>query len=176
MGDIDASISHFTREILTTGLGLFNMAWDFTIEIVSFTGTLLKNVHRSFEPNVFVFFKDSYYPYRLAELYLNSPGSAEIEWYYDAGKKLFYQSNSELHGSRHFPYLSSEIKYNDLTLYDISEFIEAMHWSARQAPSAEYILGIWMMQKGIVLSKRHLNLSVINEEGDVVVIPLRSGV
>lgn len=176
MGDVDTSISQFTKDIFMTGLGLFNLAWDFTVELAGFTGTLLKNIHRSFEPSIFVFFTDSYYAYRLADLQLNAPGSAEVEWYYDAERKLFFQPNGEIHGAKHFPYLSAEIKYNDLSLYDISEFIEPMHWCGQEAPSADHILAVWMMQKGIVLSKRHLSLSVINEEGDTVLVPLRSGV
>lgn len=176
MGDVDTSLSQFTKDIFMTGLGLFNMAWDFTVELVGFTGTFVKNIQRSFEPNVFVFFKDSYYAYRLADLQLNAPGSAEVEWYYDAERKLFFQPPAGPGSTRHFPYLSAEIKYNDLSLYDISEFIESMHWSGEEAPSADHILGVWMMQKGIVLSKRHLSLSVINEEGDTVSVALRSGV
>lgn len=176
MGDIDTSIGQFTKDIFITGLGLFNMAWDFTADLVSFTGTVLKNLHRSFEPSIFVFFKDSFYAYRLADLQMNAPGSAEVEWYYDADRKLFFEPNSEIRDTKHFPYLFAEIKYNDLSLYDISEFIEEMHWCGREAPSADHILGIWMIQKGIILSKRHLTLSVIDEDGETTSVALRSGV
>jgi hypothetical protein len=163
--------------LITTSLSLLNVSWDFTVNVLGFVGHVLRHLSRAFEPEVYVFFKDSFYPYRLADCRLNQPGTAEVEWYYDDDTKLFFKPGADRTHQKHFPYLSAEIKYNDLTLYDISDFVECMHWSGEdEAPSADHILSIWMMKRGIILSKMHLSLSVINEEGDTASIPMRSGV
>lgn len=167
----------FLSGYLVSGFSLLNQTWDFTANLLGFLGNVLKHVSHAFEPEVYVFFKDSFYPYRLADCRLNQPGIAEVEWYYDDDRKLFFKPSADQRENTHFPYLSVEIKYNDLTLYNISDFVESMRWSAEDTPpSADHILGIWMMKKGIVLSKTHLSLSIINEEGNVETISLRSGV
>jgi hypothetical protein len=162
--------------LITTSLSIFNLSWDFTVNVLGFVGHVLRHLSRAFEPELYIFFKDSFYPYRLADCRLNQPGTAEVDWYYDDDRKLFFKPSANQTQQKHFPYLSTEIKYNDLTLYNISDFVECMYWSGETAPSADHILSIWMMKRGIILSKVHLSLSVINEEGETVSILMRSGV
>jgi hypothetical protein len=74
-----------------------------------------------------------------------------------------------------FPWLSAEIKYLDLTLYDITEFIESLRYCSDQTnyPSAERVISAWSLESGIVLDKvGSLTLSIINEDGDTQHIPL----
>ena len=58
------------------------------------------------------------------------------------------------------------MKYNDLVLYDISEFLQEVKWSGLERPSAARVLAAWSLDSGIVLnSVNGITLSTINEDG-----------
>ena len=71
----------------------------------------------------------------------------------------------------------------NLTLYDITEFVESIRFfhdegvpsvpSATSVPSAEHVLSAWSLESGILLNKSgSLVLSVIDENGEGEDIPL----
>jgi hypothetical protein len=137
-----------------------------------------KGVVRSLQSKTYVFFKDNTYPYRLQEFVTTGPGVAPVEWYYDADQKLFVASHLYTTNtgaiSRHFQWLSGEIKYNGLVLYDVSDFLEDAKWAGVTQPTPSRILAAWSLHSGIVLEFREgLTLHTINEDGTESVLQLR---
>ena len=137
-----------------------------------------KGVVRSLQSKTYVFFKDSNFPYRLQDYATSGPGVAPVEWYYDADKKLFVSSNLYMTNTEaiahHFQWLSGEIKYNGLVLYDVSDFLEDAKWAGVSQPSPARILAAWSLHSGIVLQFREgLTLHTINEDGTESVLQLR---
>lgn len=151
-----------------------NHTWTF----ISFLGNTLvkigKGVKKAFEPENYVFFRDSNFPHRITDVKLSGPGIAPIQWHYDAINKTFISNalfeTSQEYNTKHLPFLTGEVKYNDLPLYDISDFIETVRWAAEpneQHPSIPVIFGAWSLHSGVVLhASEALKLEVINDEGD----------
>jgi hypothetical protein len=146
-------------------------------------GNVGKGVKQTFQQPVYVFFKDSDHPYLVSDVQLNCSGTPEIEWYYNATTHTFVTSrlynNSESYHTHHIPYLTAEVRYNDLILYDISEFINSVRWAGEDSegmPSVNHLLSAWSISSGIVLKRsEQMNLNVINTDGNEAKIPLRNG-
>jgi hypothetical protein len=174
------SYKDLERTVFLYTLKFLMFSWSFVSTVSSFVGTVGKGVVRSLQPETYVFFEGSTHPYSLRDLNLRAPGVAPIAWYYDAKKHEFLSSrlfeNSSHYHTHHLDYLASEIKYNDLVLYDISDFIDSVRWAGEEqetAPSAECLLAAWSLDSGVVLQKtQSLFLSVINGEGNTVRISL----
>lgn len=152
--------------------------WNWLSYAAGTTQVITMGVVRSLQSKTYVFFKDSNYPYRLQEYSVSGPGVPPVDWYYDADKKLFvssnlYDTNTDAI-SHHFEWLSAEIQYNGLVLYDISDFIEDARWAGVGRPSAARILAAWSLHSGIVLQfVEGLTLHTINEDGSESVMELR---
>ena len=140
-----------------------------------------KGVKKTFQEEQVVFFRGSCYPYRLSEIHLNAPGVPEIEWYYNSTSNTFVSArlynNSAHYATHHIPYLTAEVKYNDLVLYDISDFINRVRWAGEDGegmPNVDHLVSAWTLSSGIVLQRSPaMNLAVINTDGDEVRLPLR---
>lgn len=151
--------------------------WRWLSYLSSKTAVVTTGVVRSLQSKTYVFFQGSNYPYRLQEYSLAGPGVAPVEWFFDADKKVFLDSrvyntpaNQETH---HFEWLSGEIRYNDLMLYDISDFLEEIKWGGAQKPSPSRVLAAWSLHSGIVLNgKDGLVLHTINEDGSESNLPI----
>jgi hypothetical protein len=174
------SYADVQRTALLYSVKFIFFSWNVVSAISSFVGTVSKGIIRSLQPEMYVFFEGSTHPYSLCDLKLHSPGVAPIAWYYDAKKREFLSArlfeNSSHYHTHHIEYLTTEIKYNDLVLYDISDFVDTVRWAGEEqesAPSAEFLLAAWSLESGIVLQKSSsLFLSVINTEGNTVRISL----
>lgn len=159
-------------------LFFMHTVWTWLSYAAEKTTVVTKGVMRSLQSKTYVFFKDSNYPYRLQDFITNGPGIAPVEWYYDADKKLFvssnlYNTNTDTI-SHHFEWLSGEIKYNGLVLYDISDFLEDAKWAGVSRPCPARILAGWSLHSGIVLQFREgLTLHTVNEDGTESVLQLR---
>jgi hypothetical protein len=158
----------------TLGLQAFlwlQILYQFLQYVSSKTVVISKSVVRGIQPKIFVFFQGSMYPYRLQDVTLAGPGVAPVEWFYDADNKLFldskvYNTTNEYH-AKHFEWLSGEIKYNNITLYDISDFLEDIKWTGTTKPTVNHVLAAWSLHSGIVLNgKEGLYLYTINENGN----------
>jgi hypothetical protein len=167
----------FSTEATLQALLWFNFIVNLALHGYSFVSKVSKGILRSVQSETYVFFHDSSYPYRLQDYQLQGPGIAPIEWYYDADKKLFISANeyetSEEYFPRHFPYLSGEVRYNDLTLHDITEFVNEVRWvSTGSHPSPKHLLAAWTLHSGIVLlnNKEHLTLRCIMDTGNEATI------
>jgi hypothetical protein len=154
------------------------MLWTALSYLGNKTAVVSKSVIRGLQSKTFVFFQDSNYPYRLQDYTVAGPGIAPVEWYYDADKKLFisntlYNTSSE-YTSHHISWLAGEIKYNDLVLYDVSDFLEQVKWAGTTKPSVARVLSAWSLHSGIVLNgKEGLSLHTINEDGTESALPFR---
>lgn len=160
--------------------------WNATSTFLSTVGGFLwrvgRGVWKGLQPEMFVFFTDSTFPYNKHDLNLTAPGIASIAWYYDPLQRTFIagrlhdtSDNIRVH---HLPFLSAEIKYEGLTLHDITEFMETIRWAGepdQAPPSAALLLSAWSLHTGIVLHKSEgLKLTVIDDQGNEQNLPLRS--
>jgi hypothetical protein len=155
-------------------------------QFLQFVWLLLGNVghgiKRSFQEEIYIFFKDSSYPYSVNDVKFNQSGVPEIEWYYNATKNTFLTArlytNSQTYHTHHIPFLTAEVKYNDLTLYDISDFINSVRWAGEEGepmPDVDVLLSAWSLSSGIVLKRsEQMNLCVINTDGNETKVPLRN--
>jgi hypothetical protein len=164
------------------GLGIqaffwLQMVWQLLNYLGSKTIVVTKSVVRGLQPKLFVFFQGSRYPYRLQNYTLAGPGVAPVDWIYDADNKVFlssqvYNSTTD-YTTHHFPWLSGEIKYNDLVLYDISDFLEDIKWAGTTRPTPSHVLAAWSLDSGIVLNEKEgLTLHTITEDGSEVNVSL----
>ena len=157
----------------------FNFLWTVTKSITGFTYTVGKSVWKTLQPDTYYFFEGYDAAYKASDYTRSGPGVPPVEWVYDSKKKTFMNPMGSQR-SHHLPWLSAEIKHMNLTLYDITEFVESIRFfddegvpSATSVPSAEHVLSAWSLESGIVLDKSgSLVLSVINENGEGQEIPL----
>jgi hypothetical protein len=166
--------SSSSTEIALKTVIFLNQTW---MALSVFGNTLLKiskAIKKTFEPENYVFFRDSNFPYKITDVKLSGPGIAPIAWHYDAANKTFisaalFETSQEYH-TKHLPFLTGEIKYNDLSLYDISDFIETVRWAAEpneEHPSIPVLFGAWSLHSGVILhASDALKLEVINDEGE----------
>lgn len=146
-----------------------------------FCGNVARGIKKTFNEDQYVFFHGSSYPYRLEEIQLHSPGVPEVEWYYNSKTRTFLTSrlynNSQAYHTHHIPYLTAEVRYNDLDLYDVSEFFNSVRWAGEDSeamPSVDLLLSAWSVSSGIILKRSSQMVVVaINTDGNEVRIPLR---
>jgi hypothetical protein len=152
--------------------------WTLFSAVASTSRTIAVGVTRSLQTQMYIFFQGSCYPYRAQGTMLAGPGIAPIEWYYNADSKIFlsssvYNSTND-YETHHLNWLTGEVKYNDLVLYDISEFLQQVRWAGSERPSPALVLSAWSIHSGIVLHFRQgLVLKTINEDGTESALPLR---
>lgn len=156
----------------------FQVLWTLASRVASTTQTVSMSVVRSLQTQLYVFFQGSSYPYRAQTTTLAGPGIAPIEWYYNADTKTFltstvYNSTNE-YETHHLEWLAGEVKYNDLVLYDVSDFLQQVRWAGVERPSAALVMAAWSIHSGIVLNFRDgLTLKTINEDGTETSLALR---
>jgi hypothetical protein len=154
------------------------LLWTIFSRASTATQKVSMGVLRSIQTQMYVFFQGSYYPYRAQTTMLAGPGIAPVEWYYNADTKVFisstvYNSTNE-YQTYHLEWLAAEVKYNDLVLYDISDYIQQVRWAGAERPRASLVMTAWSIHSGIVLNFRDgLNLKTINEDGTESSLPLR---
>jgi hypothetical protein len=153
------------------------VVWNLLSRAANVTQTISSGVVRSLQTRLYFFFQGSTYPYRVHEYVLSGPGIAPVEWYYNADSKVFVSATlhntSNDYQTHHFQWLSGEVQFNGLTLYDITEFLEQLKWAGSTRPSTAHVLSAWALYSGIVLQLREgLVLKTINEDGSESSLPL----
>lgn len=163
-------------------LRFMNLTGQFLQFLWLLFGNIGKGIRKTVKDDIYVFFKDSSYPYSVLDVQLSGSGTPEIEWYYNASTHTFLTSrlyaNSQSYHTHHIPYLTAEVKYNDLILYDISDFINSVRWAGEESepmPNVDHLISAWSLSSGVVLKRSpQMNLCVINTDGEEVKIPLRN--
>lgn len=144
-------------------------------------GNVVQGAKKTFQDDQYVFFRGSSHPYLLNEIRLGSPGVPEPEWYYNATTHTFLTArlynNSQAYHTHHIPYLAAEVKYNDLILYDISEFVNSVRWAGEDTegmPNMDQLISAWTLSSGVVLQRSpQMDVAVINTDGQEARIALR---
>ena len=165
---------YLSPEYVLPLFSLIKFLWSFTNRIGVFGYTIGNVVWKTLQPNLYLFYAGYDYPYRASDYRMKGPGIPSIEWFYNSSNKVFTTANGSSM-SRRFPWLSAEIKHVDLTLYDITDFVESLRYynSEETCPSAERVIAAWSLESGIVLDKvGSLKLSVINEDGETEEVDL----
>jgi hypothetical protein len=168
----------YARQFGFQSLLWLQFLWALLTQVGSVAQSVSTGVLRGLQGHVYVFFQGSTYPYRLYDYTLTGPGVPAAEWYYDADKKIFYSASVynttteyELH---HLEWLSGQIRYNNLMLYDVSEYLQQVKWAGPQRPSAAHVLSAWAIHSGIVLTLLDgITLSTINEDASESNVPVR---
>lgn len=178
---MDAQIEHLTtsanqvawsssRQFLFQTALFIQSLWNLVSHVFETTKTVSVSVVRGLQAKNYVFFQGSTYPYRQQEYSLTGPGVPPIEWYYNADTKLFLSSSlvatTDEYQRHHMPWLSGQIRYNDLVLYDITEFLEELYWAGTTRPSPAHVLAAWSLDSGIVIQNTNkITIQTINEDG-----------
>jgi hypothetical protein len=160
----------YTQQFGIQAILWLQILWRVLSTVASATQTVSKGVIRSLQAQQYVFFERSNYPYRLQDYTLTGPGVASVDWYYDASKTLFVSSSlyntTTDYNTHHLEWLTGQIRYNNLVLYDISDFLQQVKWAGNARPSAARVMAAWSLQSGIVLSGIDgITLQTINEDG-----------
>jgi hypothetical protein len=153
--------------------------WSFLSQAASTSQTIGRGVIRSLQPPLYIFFKGSSYPYRMQDYSLTGPGVAPVDWYYNAETKRFVSSlvanTPNEYMTHHFEWLSGQIKYNDLVLYDITDYLQQARWAGTVRPSISHVLAAWSLHSGIVLNVVDgLTLQVIKSDGTEATLQCRA--
>jgi hypothetical protein len=155
-----------------------HFAWTLLCRLGSATATVSTSIVRSLQSHMYVFFQGTPFPYRLQEFTVSGPGVPPIEWYYDADKKIFLSANlyntSTEYTLHHFEWLTGQVKYNDLLLQDITEYLQEAKWAGTTRPTPAVILSAWSLHSGTVLHlSEGLRLHTINQDATESVLPIR---
>lgn len=168
----------YARQIGFHSLLWLQALWSLLSQVGSVAQSVTTGVLRGIQSQVYVFFQGSTYPYRLYDYTLTGPGVPAPDWFYDADKKIFYSSTvyntTTEYDLRHFEWLSGQVRYNNLILYDVSEYLQQIKWTGRQRPSAAHVLAAWAIHSGVVLTLLDgISLSTINEDASESNVPIR---
>lgn len=172
---------HWTQTLTHVGLSTLlwlQFFWTLLCEAGSVAQTVGTSVLRGLQTQTYVFFQGSTHPHRLQDYTLTGPGVPPVAWYYDATKKTFYSgaiynttTEYELH---HFEWLAGQIKYNNLTLYDVSDYLQQIKWAGQERPSAALVMAAWALHSGVVLTLLDgITLFTINEDASETSVSLR---
>lgn len=160
----------YTLVTFNTSVMILSFIWD----IISRVG---KNLLKSVKTDTYVFFDKNYTPYHTSDFKICGPGIAPLAWNYSSDNRTFTTPNLNEDGIvlHHLPFLAAQIKYGDLILYDITDFVGRVKCFSQRnvTPSPELIVAAWSLESGIVVSQTGLiQLSIITDEGDSKNIPL----
>jgi hypothetical protein len=172
---------HWTHQLTHVGLSTLlwlQFFWTLLCEAGSVAQTVGTSVLRGLQSKTYIFFQGSTHPHRLQDYTLYGPGVPPVAWYYDAEKKIFYSGaiynttrEYELH---HFEWLTGEIRYNNLTLYYVTEYLNQIKWAGQEPPSAALVMAAWALHSGVVLTLLDgITLSTINQDASESNLPLR---
>lgn len=126
------------------------------------------------QKETYYFFKDSPIPYSSTKVRTHRPGTPRLEWTYDLEARTFHHAGTEETEVKHFPYLTAQVNHEGLSLYDLTDFVQALHYCGATAPSAQHILAAWFLETGILLdTSLPMTLRVFTEEGEETNVPLR---
>lgn len=168
----------FARHLGFQTLLWMQYVWSILSEVGSVAQTVGTSVLRGLQSQTFVFFEGSTHPHRLQDYTLTGPGVPPVVWYYDADKKVFYSgtvyNTTTEHHLHHFDWLAGQVKYNNLILYDVSEYIQQAKWTGQQAPPASIVMSAWALHSGIVLTLLDgITLCTINQDASESSLSLR---
>lgn len=171
-------IWRYARQVGFQSLLWLQFLWSVATQVGSVVQSVSTGVLRGLQSQVYVFFQGSTYPYRLYDYTLTGPGVPAPEWFYDADKKIFYSSTvyntTTEYALHHFEWLSGQIRYNNLILYDVSDYLQQIKWAGSQRPSAAHVLAAWAIHSGVVLTLLDgITLSTINEDASETSVPIR---
>jgi len=153
-----------------------SVAWGYLNSVKNSIVDIGRKVYKALMPDTYVFFGTSAQPYRMTDVNTSGPAVAPISWYYDADTRFFLSArmyaNATYYRGHHLPFLSAQIKYHDLCLYDISDFLETVKWAGvdgEKHPPIPFILAAWTLRTGIVVQdSEFLRLEVIDDNGETV--------
>ncbi len=162
------------ESLLYWSIHITTLVWNYSSLAAYYVFKAAQGAYRGVQNKTYYFFEHSTVPYESSHVKLNSPGVPTIEWVYDFDSRVFRKSEST-DETKHLPFLTAEIYHEGLSLYDLTEFVQSIHYSGTVAPTAHHILGAWFLHTGILLdTSLPMSLKVFTEEGEEVVIPLRA--
>jgi len=162
---------------MLTLLTLFQRLTVVLFYVRKYSVRIFNGVYRGIADEEYAFHRGSNTAFSLYKLKTDSAAAASLEWIYSTDKKQFkHVISSDEDDTQYFPYLSAEVYHGNLRLYDISDFVSELKWTAcsgAQRPTAKHILSAWSLETGVVLDVAlSLSLHVITESGEEEVILL----
>jgi hypothetical protein len=159
---------------LNTTIAMMSVLWSFILRAS-------KNINKTIRSEVYVFFENNNTPYHTSDFKTSGAGVSPVAWYYNLVTRNFCMPNvSDYDKVTHrLSFLSAEITYGELRLYDITDFIGNVTYSTglrNVAPTPEQIVAAWALETGVVVSRSgSIKLSVITDDGDSKTLSLYDG-
>lgn len=121
-------------------------------------------------PREYIFLNGYTTPFLSHQVKTTSPGVPEVTWTYNLDTNILTQG--AILPLKNISWLSASIRYNGMNLYCLDDFIGTVKYanSRDEPPPPAVLVGAWSLYTGIVLNNQlNMELSVITDEGDVVV-------
>jgi hypothetical protein len=164
-----------TKEsLLYWGIHITSLVWNYSSLAAYYIFKAAQGAYRGVQNQTYLFFEHSTVPYNASHVKLSSPGAPRIEWSYDFDSRMFRNSSSTTdEDPKHMPYLTAEVFHQDLSLYDLTEFVQSLHYAGTTPPSVRHILAAWFLHSGILLDlSLPMSLKVFTEEGEEMTVSL----
>ena len=166
-------------------LSIYNI-YSHTLESIDFYYNKLYYAYNAFfNPQYYIFLKDSVYPHQVDTNQPLKNTMAAPELFYNADDRLFFpwsstQSIQEITSNPRFPIpmLSLELLSDDgVVKYDLTDFIESMRHiilPGRSVPTVGQIISVWQLWSRVLLDPSRTNARYIDTDGNVVETNVRS--
>lgn len=125
--------------------------------------------YKSIQPQIYIFFENNIHTYNILDVKNKGDAISKIEWYYIKDNKLFTKNlNDNFSMKNHISWLSATINLNDKVLYDLSDYINDLHYIGDEKPSFKLVISAWSLDSGIVLDNTlDLKIEIIDNNGDM---------
>lgn len=164
-----------TKEsLLYWGIHITSLLWNYSSLAAYYVYKAAQGAYRGVQNQSYLFFEHSTVPYQASHVKLNTPGAPTVEWTYDFDSRTFRSSSASAdEHPKHMPYLTAEVYHQELSLYDLTEFVQGLHYTGTTAPSVRHILAAWFLHTGILLDlSLPMSLKVFTEEGEEKTVSL----
>jgi len=127
---------------------------------------LFNNVLGLFKNDLYVFFPGHDIPYNLKNVKkINNNDSNLI--FYDVNSRKFYENTDKK--LKNLPYLAGVVKFNDVEVCDLTDWISKVKYSTDTIPNIKMIVMAWTLESGALLNiSNNYYAEVINDSGDNV--------
>jgi len=138
------------------------------------THKLVTRLSETAMPNVWVLFEgyNAFLP--LWKVYAKDAATAPIAMYFAPENYAMYLG-LESDAKKKLPWLSAQIKYKDITLYSLDEFVEKIRYEDMLVMTPASIVAAWSVTQGVILNTNlELTLEVIDDRANLRHFPISS--
>ena len=164
------------ESLLYWSIHITTMLWNYSSLAAYYVYKAAQGAYRGVQNPIYYFFEHSTVAYEASHVKLNTPGAPTIDWIYDFDSRVFRRPEST-DEKKHLPYLTAAVNHQDLSLYDLTDFVQSIRYCGSSAPTAQHIMAAWFLHTGILLDlSLPMTLQVCTEEGEEKTVTLGGSV